>query len=150
MLPTIHSPNLQMTQTHKNKTLATFITTLFGSIGLHRFYLHGIKDIWGWLHFASLPISLFAYLLWGQDQQTVFLFGPLIISGLIAFIESLVTGLTPDETWDAKYNANSGRQSDSGWFVILLAVLTLGIGAIALIGAIARTFDLLFTGGAYG
>jgi len=28
--------------------------------------------------------------------------------------------------------------------------LTLGVGAIALIGSIARTFDLLFTGGAYG
>lgn len=139
-----------MTQAHKNKTFATFIATAFGSIGLHRFYLTGIKDIWGWLHFATLPISLAAYLLLRQNQQATFLFGPLIISGLIAFIESLVIGLTPDEKWDAKYNNLSGKQSDSSWLVILLAVLTLGGGAIALIGTIARTFDLLFTGGAYG
>lgn len=139
-----------MTQPHKNKTLATFVATVFGSIGLHRFYLKGFQDIWGWLHLATLPISAIAYLLFRQNQQVAFLFGPLIISGLIAVIESLVIGLTPDEKWDAQYNANSGRQSDSGWFVVLLVVLTLGVGAIALIGSIARTFDLLFTGGAYG
>ncbi|MEO6920803.1 MAG: NINE protein [Collimonas sp.] len=139
-----------MTPSHKNKTLATFTATVFGSIGLHRFYLKGPGDIWGWLHFATLPISLLAYSLLGKNQQVAFLFGPLIISGLIACLESLIIGLTPDEKWDAKYNADSGRQSDSSWFVILLVVLTLGVGAIALIGAIARTFDLLFTGGAYG
>ncbi|WP_061539300.1 NINE protein [Collimonas fungivorans] len=139
-----------MTQAHKNKTLATFVATVFGSIGLHRFYLRGSKDVWGWLHFATLPISLLAYLFLGQTQQTAFLFGPLIVSGLVACIESLVIGLTPDEKWDAQYNPGSGRQSDSSWFVVLLVVLTLGVGAIALIGAIARTFDLLFTGGAYG
>ncbi|WP_246542257.1 NINE protein [Collimonas antrihumi] len=150
MLQTFHSPTLPMTQAHKNKTLATFLATVFGSIGLHRFYLKGFQDIWGWLHLATLPISMIAYLLFRQNQQVAFLFGPLVVSGLIAVIESLVIGLTPDEKWDAQYNANSGRQSDSGWFVVLLVVLTLGVGAIALIGSIARTFDLLFTGGAYG
>ena len=104
----------------------------------------------GWLHLISFPLSLLAYLLWRQDQLVPFLFAPLVISGLVACIESLVIGLTPDEKWDAKYNAHSGKKSDSSWFVILLVVLTLGVGAIALIGAIARTFDLLFTGGAYG
>ncbi|AMP11002.1 TM2 domain protein [Collimonas arenae] len=139
-----------MTTSHKNKTCATFLATVFGSIGLHRFYLGGLKDKWGWLHLISLPLSLLAYLLWRQDQLVPFLFAPLVISGLVACIESLVIGLTPDEKWDAKYNAHSGKKSDSSWFVILLVVLTLGVGAIALIGAIARTFDLLFTGGAYG
>jgi hypothetical protein len=33
---------------------------------------------------------------------------------------------------------------------VVLLVLTFGGGAIAVIAAIARTFDLLFTGGAYG
>jgi TM2 domain-containing membrane protein YozV len=150
MFQTFHSPILPMTRSHKNKTLATFTATVFGSIGLHRFYLKGLQDIWGWLHLATLPISMLAYLFFRQNQQVTFLFGPLIISGLIACIESLVIGLTPDEKWDAQYNADSGRQSDSSWFVVLLVVLTVGIGAIALIGSIARTFDLLFTGGAYG
>jgi hypothetical protein len=31
-----------------------------------------------------------------------------------------------------------------------MLVLALGLGATALIAAIARTFDMLFTGGSYG
>ncbi|RYE78204.1 MAG: NINE protein, partial [Oxalobacteraceae bacterium] len=34
-------------QPHKNKTLATLLALLFGSIGLHRFYLYGRRDLWG-------------------------------------------------------------------------------------------------------
>jgi hypothetical protein len=58
--------------------------------------------------------------------------------------------LTADEKWDATHNAKSGQQSDSGWPLAVLLVLAFGTGAIAVIAAIARTVDLLFTGGAYG
>lgn len=116
-----------MTTSHKNKTFATFLAALFGGIGLHRFYLFGKKDIWGWIHVVLFPVSIFA-----------------------AFIEALVIGLTPDDKWDAVHNARSGQTSQSGWPLAVLLVLTFGGGAIAVIAAIARTFDLLFTGGAYG
>jgi hypothetical protein len=69
---------------------------------------------------------------------------------LAAFLETLLIGLTPDEKWDARHNAGSVRQSDTGWPVPLMLVLALGLGATALIAAIARTFDMLFTGGSYG
>jgi len=75
---------------------------------------------------------------------------PLIISILIALLEALVLGLTPDDKWDAQYNSSSGRRSSSGWPLAVILVLTLGIGAIVVIATIARTFDLIFTGGAYG
>ena len=116
-----------MNTTHKNKTLATFLASIFGGIGAHRFYLYGKKDKWAWIHIVLFPLSVFA-----------------------GFIAALVFGLTPDEKWDAQHNAHSGRQSDSGWMVIILVVITFAGGAIALIAAIARAFDLLFTGGAYG
>jgi hypothetical protein len=116
-----------MTTTHKNKTLATFLAAIFGGLGAHRFYLHGKKDIWAWVHLLLFPLSVFA-----------------------GFIEALVIGLTPDDKWDEAHNKDSGRQSDSGWPLAVLLVLTFGGGAIAVIAAIARTFDLLFTGGAYG
>lgn len=106
--------------------------------------------MWGWAHFATLPWSLLAYLLWRQDQQMIFLFTPLIVSSLIAFLESIIIGLTPDEQWDTQHNITSNQQSHSSWFVVLLVVLTVGIGATSLIASIARTFDLLYTGGAYG
>ena len=134
---------------HKNKTLATLLALLFGSIGLHRFYLHGRRDVWGWLHFATLPLS--AMLVLGNpDAPLIFSAGPLVLSVLAGFLETLVIGVMPDEKWDARHNAGSGKQSDTGWPVPLMLVLALAIGATALIAAIARTFDILLTGGSYG
>jgi hypothetical protein len=75
---------------------------------------------------------------------------PLILSWLVGFGEALILGLTPDEKWDARYNAHSGRRSASHWFVVLLVVLTMFVGTTALIATISRLFDLLYTGGAYG
>lgn len=137
-----------MTVRHKNKTFATFLATLFGSVGLHRFYLHGMKDRTGWIHFLSAPLSLLL-LLALPDQPLLFSTMPLMISAMVGVIEALVIGLTADEKWDAAHN-QGGRQSASGWPLAVLLVLTFGIGAIGTIAAIARTFDLLFTGGAYG
>lgn len=135
--------------THKNKTLTTFLAVVFGGLGAHRFYLHGTKDIWGWLHLLTLPLSV---LLWTAfpGQPGLFTGAPLILSGLIGMLEALVIGLTPDQRWDATYNSGSGTESNSGWPVILLLILAMGSGTTGLIAAIARTFDLLFTGGAYG
>lgn len=138
-----------MTITHKNKTVATLLASVLGGLGAHRFYLYGRKDGWGWAHFLTVPLSLLAISL-GADRPLVFLASPLLISVLAGFVEALVLGLVPDERWDAVHNRDSGRQSHSHWPLALLLVLTLGVGATALIAMIARTFDLLFTGGAYG
>jgi hypothetical protein len=137
------------TQAHVNKTLASFLAFLFGGIGLHRFYLRGKSDRWGWIHLLSVPLCGLAITLF-PAAPIFFTMMPLIFSALIAFLEALVIGLTPDEKWDARYNPSSGRASDSGWPLAILLVLTVGVGATGLIATIARTFDLLFTGGAFG
>ena len=90
-------------------------------------------------------IPFFSY-----NVQPFFTAAPLILSVLIGFVASLVIGTTSDEKWDAKYNVASGRHSETGWPLPLLLVLTLAVGAGSLIAVIARTFDLLFTGGMYG
>ena len=53
-----HAGGPRMTQPAplQSKTLATWIALLGGSLGLHRFYLHGLRDRWGWLH--PLPTLL--------------------------------------------------------------------------------------------
>lgn len=136
---------------HKNKTFATSLAFLLGGLGVHRFYLYGLKDKWGWLHVASLPLSVLAlFAIAGGAQPLAFAAAPLVISVLAGFLEALVIGLTPDDKWDARHNAGSGKTSHSGWLLVLLLILTLGVGATALIAAIARGFDLFFTGGAYG
>ena len=112
---------------HKDKTLTTLLAFLFGGLGAHRFYLYGKKDFWAWVHVALFPLSIFA-----------------------GFIEALTVGLTPDDKWDSLHNAQSMRQSCSGWPLALLLVLTMAVGAFVVIATIARVVDYSYTGGAYG
>lgn len=138
-----------MTISHKNKTFTTLLTAVTGGIGLHRFYLYGRKDVFGWLHLISLPLSALAILMF-SNSQPLFMGMLFVLSVLCGFLEALVIGLTPDEKWDAKHNPASGKKSESHWVLALILVLTTGIGAMSVIALLARSFDLLFTGGAYG
>lgn len=136
-------------KTHKNKTLATLLAALLGGIGIHRFYLGGLRDRWGWLHAAALPacgIVMSA----APTADWYFWYLPLTLSMLAGFLSALVLGLMPDEKWDARYNAGSGMHSESTWPLALILVATTMVGAGVLIATIARLFDLLYTGGAYG
>ena len=144
-----------MTASHKNKTFAALLALLFGGAGLHRFYLHGLREPRadglgrGFLHAAALLLSggLLA-----QDPSRALLVNtaPLVLSVLAACIETFVIGLMADEKWDAHYNATSGQQSDTSWMVAVLMVVNLGYGATLMLIALARSFDLLLTGGSYG
>ena len=138
-----------MTSPHKNKTLATALAFLLGGLGVHRFYLRGGVDRLGLLHVCSLPAAGLVYGL-GHAPNPFWVLLPILVSCIAGFLEALVIGLTPDEKWDARFNQASGRQSHSNWILALLLVLTLLVGATAVIATIARLFDLLFTGGAYG
>ena len=138
-----------MTTPHRNKTLATLLAATLGGIGLHRFYLYGKNDWLAWLRAASLPVSGLAILVL-NNSQPLFAGLLLVLSVLAGFAEALKIGLTPDEQWDIKHNPTSERKSESHWVLALILVLTLAIGATTIIAVMARSFDLLFTGGAYG
>ncbi|MFZ6751474.1 NINE protein [Undibacterium sp. Ren11W] len=138
-----------MQKKHKNKAITSFLASILGSIGVHRFYLAGANDKWGWLHLASLPLSLILSRHF-FNLPLLATMSPFVLSFLASILEALVLGLIADEKWDAKYNLNSGQQSDTSWPLALSLVLTVGLGAMALIAVLARSFDLLYTGGAYG
>jgi uncharacterized membrane protein len=134
---------------HKNKTLATFLAFALGAIGVHRFYLHGAHDRLGLLHLCCIPIAGMIYGA-GQAPNIFWVLLPVLASAIAGDIDALVMGVTPDATWDARHNAASVRTSHSNWVVAVLLVATMLVGATMLIGTIARLFDLVFTGGAYG
>ena len=134
---------------HKNKAFTSLLAFLLGMLGAHRFYLHGAADRWGWMHAATLPASLALRQLF-PDADWFYQLLPLTVSALVGFLEALVLGLMPDEKWDGRYNAGSGRTSDTGWPLAVVLVATLMLGAGTLIATMARLFDLLYTGGAYG
>jgi hypothetical protein len=134
---------------HKNKTLTTALALTLGTLGAHRFYLHGGVDRIGLLHISSLPIAALIFSN-AHGIHPFYALLPLLVSAIAACIEALVIGLTPDDKWDARFNAGSPARSRSNWILAILLVTTLLVGATVLIGTIARLFDVLYTGGAYG
>ena len=134
---------------HKNKTHATALALILGTLGAHRFYLHGAVDRLGLLHVSSLPIAGLIFSS-AHGLNPFYALLPLLISGIAACIEALVIGLTSDERWDARFNAAGGTPSQSNWPLALLLVATLLVGTTVLIATISRLFDLMYTGGSYG
>lgn len=135
---------------HKNKTLATALALSLGGLGAHRFYLHGNVDRLGLLHACSLPVAGLVYSQTEGSVDAFFALLPLLLSYIVAFIAALVIGLTPDEKWDARFNPGAGTPTRSTWLLAVLLIATLMVGATVLIATIARLFDLMYTGGAYG
>lgn len=108
----------------RNKTLATLLASLGGTLGLHRFYLHGGSSVRPWLYPA------FAWTL---------------IPTFVGFVEAVRFALTPDEQWDARWNTATPRRNASGWPVILVAALTFFGGLVLLMTMIS-----FFLGHHYG
>jgi len=122
----------------KNKTLATLFAALGGSFGLHRFYLHGLSDWRPWAYPIVLLTGMLTALLW---LPALILALAVTFTG---FIEALVFALTPDAKWDARWNATSGRENDSGWAVIIIAILTLSVGATLMMSLLAIGLQTYF------
>ncbi|MDB5917313.1 MAG: hypothetical protein JWR40_1547 [Massilia sp.] len=135
--------------THKNKTAAAFLALVMGWAGIHRAYLRGARDKLALLHLASVPASALVLFLAPQANLYYQLL-PMTVSFLAGLLEGLVIGLMPDEKFDGRYNAGSGRQSASNWPLAVILVGTMLVATTMLIATISRLFDLLYTGGAYG
>lgn len=131
--------------TSKSKTLATWAALLGGPVGLHRFYLHGLGDPWGWLH--AVPTLVGAWGIqrvaeYGQDDQLSWLLIPLLgfmIAGTM--LQAILYGLTPDDKWHARHNPHLAATPDqapaSGWGAVIGVALALMLGATVLMSTIA-------------
>jgi hypothetical protein len=133
----------------KNKTLAAWLALIGGPLGLHRFYLHGLGDMWGWL--LPVPTALGIYGIervqqFGQDDVLSWWLIPLLgftIAGCC--LTAIVYGLTTPEKWNAKFgqpeDAAAGRTQ---WFTIFAIALSLMFGAGVLMASIAFSFQRYF------
>jgi len=125
---------------YKSKTLATWLALLGGSMGLHRFYLHGARDTLAWLHPLPTAAGLWGVdrmLGLGQDDQLAWLLLPLL--GLMlaqAALCAIVYGLTPDALWDRRHNPGATVHA-TAWGPVLGVIAALMVGATALMATIA-------------
>ena len=92
----------------KNKTLATWIAFVGGPLGLHRFYLHGLGDMLGWL--LPIPTALGLYGIEriatnGIDDQISWALVPLLGFTIAACaLTAIIYGLMAPEKWNARFN----------------------------------------------
>jgi hypothetical protein len=122
----------------KSKTLATWLALVGGAIGAHRFYLHGIRDAWAWLHpWPTLAgwVGVQRVQAFGQDDRLSWLLLPLL--GLMiaqACLCAIVYGLTSDAAWGERWRQPA---VNTRWAPVLGVIAALMIGATALIATIA-------------
>ena len=125
---------------HKSKLIATWAALIGGSLGLHRFYLHGWRDVWGW---CCIPPTLLGLVglqrarLIGLDDRLSWLLLPLLgLTLSAAMLTAIIYGLTADEKWNARFNP-AGPASRTGWLTVLAVILALALGAAALMATLA-------------
>ena len=115
--------------TPKNKTTAAWLAFIFGQFGLHRFYLFGLSDLWGWAHPIVAAIGWYGVervQAYGQDDQVSWLLIP-----LLGFAQH--NPGTPEASIDR-----------TNWLTMGAIVLALLFGTIALMSSIAFSFQRYF------
>jgi hypothetical protein len=134
-------------QRPKSKLIATWMALVGGSLGVHRFYLHGLKDPWGWCSVPPTLLGLYGLQRarqFGLDDHLSWVLMPLLGLMLAAsMLGAIVYGLTPDEKWNARFNP-AGPVSRTGWLTILGVLLALALGAAALMATIAFSAQRFF------
>ena len=135
----------------KNKTFAVWLTFFGGPLGLHRFYLKGFTDVFGWL--LPIPTLLGWYGIQrafelGQDDVLSWLLIPMLgftIAGCA--LNAIIYGLLSTEKWNAKFNPQSDNTNPSGqsnWFTIFGVASALLLGTTVLMSSIVFSFQRYF------
>lgn len=131
----------------KHKAVATWLALGAGVFGLHRFYLHGLKDRWAWLFPLPTLLGIAGVQRMnqlGQDDRVAWVLIPLLGASLVAaLLGGIVYGLTPDERWNARFNPGRGA-STGGWAAVIGVVLCLLLGGAALMATIAFSAQRYF------
>ncbi|ODU07100.1 MAG: hypothetical protein ABS84_16695 [Rubrivivax sp. SCN 71-131] len=132
---------------YRSKTLATWMALAAGALGLHRFYLHGRRDLLAWLHPLPTLAGLVGVLRMrelGQDDRLAWLLLPLL--GLmisVGLLTAIAYGLTSDERWSARHNAGQPARA-TAWGPVLGVMLALLLAGIVLMSTIAFAFQKFF------
>jgi hypothetical protein len=130
-----------------SKTAATWLAVVGGTLGLHRLYLYGLKDVLAWLHVPPTLLGLAGVIRMrqlGQDDQVAWMLIPVLgLMIALSMLCAILYGLTPDEKWDARRNPGHAGAS-TGWGPVLGSIAALMLGAAILMGTIAFSIQKLF------
>ena len=134
----------------KNKTVAAWLAFVSGQLGLHRFYLFGMADIWAWMHPVMAAVGWLGIRrvqLYGQDDQLSWVLIPLLGFTLAATaLTAIYYGLMSTEKWNSQFNpsAPDTAAGHTNWLTIGAVVFSLLFGAVALMSSIVFSFQRYF------
>ena len=135
----------------KNKTLAAWLAFGAGPIGLHRFYLHGLRDWLGWLLPVPTLVGLYGVsrvMDYGVDDALSWVLLPILGFTIAACaLTGIIYGLMPREKWNARFNpsaSNEDAAGATGWLTIGAIVVSLMVGTAVLMASIAFSFQRYF------
>lgn len=135
----------------KNKTAATWLALLGGPLGLHRFYLHGLRDAWGWM--LPVPSLLGLYGVWrartwGTDDGWSWVLIPLLgFTASACALAAILYGLSSAQRWNARHNPQAAMEAAAGattWLTVVGLVASVFLGTIVLMASLAFSFQRLF------
>jgi hypothetical protein len=161
----VHAPPLRDPADVRSKTAATWIAIVGGPLGLHHFYLHGWRNVWGWLYPIPTLVGLAGVIrmrnLGVDDRLSWALIPWLGLTISVAMLCAIVIGLTTDAKWarlhagdPARPVVQATREQDeespppgivrTGYGPVLGVIVALMIGGSVLMGTIAFTVERLF------
>jgi hypothetical protein len=129
-----------MTAPFRHKALAALLAFLLGGLGLHRLYL-GLR--WWWLP-AAVTMPMLALMVGVRNWYQTPPFFVAMVPVVAGFIHALVLALMPDDRFDARFNPGAARRNGSGWDAVLVAIVTLMVGATVLMTTLALLFQTWF------
>lgn len=129
----------------KSKGIAAWLALLLGSLGLHRFYLYGLKDAWAWAHPLPTLLALTALRsIENIDSPQLTWALPLLgLMVVIGCVNAIHIGLTPDERWNSRHNP-AQPAPPTRWAPVLATVASLLVGSTALMASIAFSAQRYF------
>jgi hypothetical protein len=136
----------------KNQTLTAWYSLIMGAFGFHCFYLHGYRDIAGWLCLCCSCAGLVGVsrmLNLGQDDRIAWILIP-ILGCTITYscAMAIYFALMPAERWYARYapaNAlKTAVEPQKNGLTLLPAILGLLVGGGVFMATITFSIHKLF------
>lgn len=124
----------------RSRLVASLLALFVGFSGVHRRYLGA--GWWPVYPLIALPAIGFALRAEPWFRHPGYFVASLVV--VAAMLEAILFSLTPDDRWDARYNAGADRSSRAGWSNVFVAIVALMLGAILLISTMAIAFETWF------
>lgn len=135
----------------RSKTTATWLAFLAGPLGMHRFYLRGVGDAWGWLSWPATLLGAYGVVRarqLGLDDAWSWVLIPLLGLAIAAgALQAIYFGLMSPETWNSRFNRHRALDDPCGkthWGTIFGIALALMVGTGVLMASLAFSFQRYF------